>query len=77
MSTTAEETQPMTLPRLILPGSTYLLTRRCAGRTFRFVPRATVTSIFGYCLAVAAARHGILLHCYVCCSNHYLCAAAQ
>lgn len=61
----------MTLPRRILPGTTYLLTRRCAQRTFRFVPRQATTQIFGYCLAVVALRHRIELHAYVCCSNHY------
>ncbi len=61
----------MTLPRQILPDSTYMLTRRCAGRMFRFVPRPKLKQIFGYCLAVAAERHGILLHAYVVLSSHW------
>ncbi len=61
----------MTLPRHILPNSTYMISRRCARRMFRLVPNAKVTQIFGYCLAVAAARHGIQLHAYAVCSNHW------
>jgi putative transposase len=60
----------MTLPRRILPNSTYMITRRCAGRMFRFVPRPKVKQILGYCLAVAAARHGVELHAYAFPSNH-------
>ncbi len=55
----------MTMPRRIFAGTTYLYTRRCAHRMFRFVPRRYVTQTFGYCLALAAERHSIQLHGYV------------
>lgn len=61
----------MTQPRRVLPGSTYLLTRRCLERRFLFVPRGEVTNIFGYCLAYAAARYSIEVHCHVVLSDHW------
>ena len=45
----------MTWPRRIVPGTTYLLTRRCTQRRFMLVPRGIVPKLFGYC--VALARH--------------------
>ena len=61
----------MTCPRRIVPGTTYLLTRRCTQRRFMFVPRGIVPKLFGYCVALAAERHGIELHAATCMSNHY------
>lgn len=61
----------MTLPRRILPGTTYLVTRRCTQRRFLLVPRKPVREVFGYCLAVAARRHGIQLHGFAVLSNHH------
>jgi putative transposase len=61
----------MTLPRRVLPNRTYLITRRCSERRFFLRPDPQVTSIFEYLLAVACERHGILLHGFVCMSNHY------
>ena len=61
----------MTWPRRIIPGTTYLLTRRCTQRRFMLVPRGIVPKLFGYCVALAAERHGILVHAVTCMSNHW------
>ncbi len=61
----------MTWPRRIVPGTTYLLTRRCTQRRFMLVPRGIVPKLFGYCVALAAERHGILVHAVTCMSNHW------
>ena len=52
----------MTWPRRVVPGTTYLLTRRCTQRRFMLVPRGIVPKLFGYCVALAAERHGIQVH---------------
>ena len=61
----------MTCPRRVVPGTTYLLTRRCTQRRFMLVPRGIVPKLFGYCVALAAERHGILVHAITCMSNHW------
>jgi REP element-mobilizing transposase RayT len=61
----------MTAPRQVLPGSTYLVTRRCSERRFFLRPSLIVNGIFRYVLAVAAERYGILLHAFCVLSNHY------
>jgi len=61
----------MTRPRQILPGTTYLLTRRCLQRQFLLRPSAVTNAIFQYLLAVAAQRHGIRIHAYCVLSNHF------
>lgn len=61
----------MTLPRPVLPGTTYLLTRRCLGRRFLLRPDPALNNIFEYCLALAAEKHGFELHAASVMSNHY------
>jgi len=61
----------MTLPRQVLPGTRYLVTRRCSERRFFLRPSTAVNAIFRYVLAVAAERHGILVHAYCVLSNHF------
>jgi putative transposase len=63
----------MPTPRRVLPGMTYLLTRRCIERRFLFTPDPDrhMGRIFGYCLAVASERYGILVHASVTLSNHW------
>jgi putative transposase len=58
-------------PRPILPGSTYLVSRRCTQRQFLLTPTRRTTAIFGYCLAVAAKHTGILVHSVCVMSNHW------
>jgi putative transposase len=60
----------MTAPRQILPGASYLLTRRCAQRQFLLRPSKLTNQTVGYILAVAARRHGILVHAFCVMSNH-------
>lgn len=61
----------MTMPRQVLPGTTYLLTRRVILRTFLLLPSVLVNQIFLYCLGVAAQKHDVLLHALCVLSNHY------
>ena len=48
----------VTLPREILPGRFYRVTRRCTQRQFLLRPDAATNNHFTYWLAVAAARRG-------------------
>jgi REP element-mobilizing transposase RayT len=61
----------MTAPRQVLPGTTYLVTRRCTQRQFLLRPSKTTNEVFRYLLAVAARRFGIKLHAFCVLSNHY------
>jgi putative transposase len=61
----------MSLPRRVLPGETYLLTRRCYQRTFRLRPSDSTTAIFKYCLALAAQKTGVIIHAVCVMSNHH------
>jgi REP element-mobilizing transposase RayT len=61
----------MTAPRQVLPGKTYLVTRRCSERRFFLRPSRETTAIFRYVLAVAAQRHGVRVHAFCVLSNHY------
>lgn len=60
----------MTLPRRILPGSTYMITRRALRRTALFRPDDEVRRIFLYCLAVTSQKHRIDVHAAVLMSTH-------
>lgn len=61
----------MTAPRQILPGTTYLITRRCSERRFFLRPSALTNAIFLYVLAVAARRYRVGVHAFCVLSNHY------
>jgi putative transposase len=61
----------MSRPRPIIPGSTYLITRRCLLRRFFLRPSTIVNRIILYCLAIAAHRYGMQLHAICMMSNHY------
>src|SRR5512133_1221414 len=60
----------MTPPRRVLPGTTYLVTRRCSERRFFLRPSRLTNDIFLYVLAVAARRYGVLVHAFCVLSNH-------
>ena len=60
----------MTCPRRVVPGTTYLLTRRCVQRRYTLVPRGVVPKHLGYCVALAAERHGVEVHAVTCMSIH-------
>lgn len=61
----------MTAPRQILPGVTYLVTRRCSERRHLLRPSELTNAIFLFVLAVAANRYGIAVHAFCVLSNHY------
>lgn len=61
----------MTAPRQVLPGVTYLVTRRCSQRQFFLRPGKLTNEIFLYVLALAAQRFGIRIHAFCVLSNHY------
>lgn len=61
----------MSLPRQILAGRTYLITRRCLQRMFLLRPDDATTNAFIYCLAIASKRSGIAVHGFLASSNHY------
>lgn len=60
----------MSLPRQVLPGTTYLLTRRVAQRQFLLTPSSTVNSVLRYCLHRAAKTYGVEIHAVQALSNH-------
>jgi REP element-mobilizing transposase RayT len=66
----AAQRSGMTAPRPVLPGDTYLVTRRCAQRQFLLRPSQETNDIFRFVLAVAAQRYGILVHSFCVMSNH-------
>jgi putative transposase len=61
----------MSLPREVLPGRSYLITRRCTQRQFLMRPDKETNNAFVYCLAEAASRHGIEVLFTVAMSNHH------
>jgi putative transposase len=61
----------MTSPRQVLPGTTYLVTRRCSQRQFLLRPIKPTNAVLGFVLAVAARRFGVEVHAYCVMSNHY------
>ena len=63
----------MTAPRMILPRTTYLVSRRCVGRQYLLKPdtKRLVEQIFLFCLAFAARKAGVEIHAFCEMSNHY------
>jgi len=55
---------------MIVPGTTYLITRRCAQRQFLLRPSRTTNQVLEYVLALAARRAGVKLHAACVLSNH-------
>ncbi|XXX80639.1 transposase [Sorangium sp. So ce134] len=60
----------MSQPRAIVPGATYLLTRRVLRRHFLLRPDSAITQLVIYSLAVSAHRYGILVHALCVMSTH-------
>lgn len=60
----------MSLPRCILPGATYLVTRRVLRRHFLLRPDAAITNLILYSLAVSAPRFGVQVHALCAMSSH-------
>jgi REP element-mobilizing transposase RayT len=61
----------MTCPREILPGRSYLVTRRTTQRQFLLRPSRVTNQNVRYCLALAAERTGVILHAVCVMSNHW------
>lgn len=61
----------MTAPRQVLPGRTYLVTRRCSQRQYLLRPDEKTSRIFLYCLAESAQRFGIEVIAWCVMSNHW------
>ena len=61
----------MPLPREVLPGRTYMITRRCTQRQFLLRPDRATNNAFVYCLAVAALRTGVRILFTAAESNHH------
>ena len=66
----AADTADMALPRMVVPGGTYLVTRTTSDRRFLLKP-GLVDDVFLYCAFRAAAQHGVLLHQLTVETNHY------
>jgi putative transposase len=61
----------MSLPRAVVPGRTYMITRRCSERRFFLRPDRETNNAFIYCLAVAARKYGVRIIFTVTMSNHH------
>ncbi|WP_437672363.1 transposase [Sorangium sp. So ce131] len=60
----------MSQPRKIVPGATYLLTRRVLRRHLLLRPDAGINQLLVYALAVSARRHGVEVHAFCAMSTH-------
>jgi putative transposase len=60
----------MSYPRNILPGKTYLLTRRTNLRHFLLRPDKEMNELIEYALAVSAKIYGMTVHAYCAMSTH-------
>ncbi len=61
----------MSLPRAIIPGRLYLVTRRCSERRFLMRPDRETNNAFVYCMALAARKSDVSIVCVGTTSNHY------
>jgi hypothetical protein len=61
----------VTLPRQVLPGSFYKITRRCTQRQFLLRPDDVTNNVFAYCLGEAAERFEIDVLMTSAESNHH------
>jgi len=61
----------MTLPRQVVPGRDYMVTRRCSERRFFLRPDEATNNAFLYCLVLAAKRAKVDVTFSVAMSNHH------
>jgi len=57
--------------RQIIPGATYMVTRRCTQRQFLLTPSRRRVQAFHYCLAYAKQQTGVIVHTVMVMGNHY------
>ncbi|KYF92329.1 transposase [Sorangium cellulosum] len=60
----------MSQPRHVVPGTTYLITRRVLRRHLLLRPDAAVTQVLLYTLAISARRYGLQVHALCAMSTH-------
>ncbi|AUX39600.1 transposase [Sorangium cellulosum] len=60
----------MSQPRQIVPGATYLLTRRVLRRHFLLRPDAAINQLLVYALSVSTRRYGVKVHAFCAMSTH-------
>ena len=61
----------MSLPRAVVPGRCYMITRRCSERRFFLRPDPQTNNAFSYCLALAADVYRIRVVFTATMSNHH------
>ena len=61
----------MSSPRPIIPGKTYMVTRRCTQREYLLKPSPSLEQLILYCLAISTRRSGVVVHALTVMSNHY------
>lgn len=61
----------MSLPRQVIPGRAYLITRRCTQRMFLLRPDPPTRQAIVYCLGLAAERTGVEVIAFLAMSNHW------
>jgi putative transposase len=61
----------MSLPRAIIPGRRYLITRRCSERRFLMRPGRETNNAFVYCMTLAAQKAHVSVVSVGTTSNHY------
>ena len=57
--------------RPVIPGRTYLITRRCSERRFFLLPGPKTIQVFLFCLAAVVQQFGLLVYAVGTMSNHY------
>jgi putative transposase len=60
----------MSHPRQIVPGNTYLITRRALRRHYLLRPEYLVSNLFIFFLAVLGAKYGIAINAFCIISTH-------
>jgi putative transposase len=60
----------MTLPRPVVPGRTYFITRRCTQREFILRPDDKINQVLTFCLGHAANETGVQIVSFLAMSNH-------
>ena len=63
LRTAVADNHGMSLPRAIVPGRRYMITRRCSERRFFMRPDRETNNAFIYCLALAARKASISIVC--------------
>jgi putative transposase len=61
----------MTLPREVVPGRDYMITRRCSERRFFLRPDDITNNAFIYCLALAVQRSKVEINFSCAMANHH------